>query len=187
MTTITAQRPVTPRQEAYLLSLADKKFDGGRQAFSEQVVDPLTATGEWGFSVASKMIDALIAAPDSETAIEPVDVGLYERDGVIYKVQPNQQRTRTYVKRLIPESGDWSYLGMAPLKFLTEDDALTSERAAELGHALEMCVNCAKDLTDERSLLVGYGATCARNNGWPYPTMKEARASQLARIAKETT
>lgn len=175
--TMTAQRPVTERQEAYLLSLADRKFDGGRDALRSQVIEPLVASGQWEFSVASKMIDSLLAAPDIATAVEvePVGIGLYEHDGEIYKVQPNQSRTHNYVKRLSAETGEWVYLGKKPLAFLVEDDALTFERAAQLGEALGMCVNCARDLSDDRSQWASYGATCANNLGWPYPSAKDTR------------
>lgn len=52
---------------------------------------------------------------------------------------------------------------------------LTQEEASELGKVHGFCICCCKDLSEDQSLAVGYGATCARNNDWWYPTAKEAR------------
>lgn len=52
---------------------------------------------------------------------------------------------------------------------------LTQEQASELGKVYGFCVCCGKVLSEDQSLAVGYGATCADNNGWFYPTAKEAR------------
>jgi hypothetical protein len=45
---------------------------------------------------------------------------------------------------------------------------LTAEEAAEYGRATGQCIVCCRSLTDDRSLEVGYGKTCAGNNGWPW-------------------
>lgn len=52
---------------------------------------------------------------------------------------------------------------------------LTQDEASELGKVHGFCICCCKDLSDDQSLAVGYGQTCANNNGWYYPTSKEAR------------
>jgi hypothetical protein len=52
---------------------------------------------------------------------------------------------------------------------------LTQEEASSLGKTYGFCVCCGRDLSEDTSLAVGYGATCAGNNGWWYPTTKEAR------------
>ena len=45
---------------------------------------------------------------------------------------------------------------------------LTAAEAAAWGHAHGNCVACAKDLTDDRSITVGYGPVCAKRYGWPW-------------------
>lgn len=45
---------------------------------------------------------------------------------------------------------------------------MTAEEAAAFGKTHGYCVNCAHDLTDDRSVTVGYGPVCAKNNGWPW-------------------
>lgn len=52
---------------------------------------------------------------------------------------------------------------------------LTQEQASELGKVHGFCICCGKDLSEDQSLAVGYGSTCANNNEWWYPTAKEAR------------
>jgi hypothetical protein len=52
---------------------------------------------------------------------------------------------------------------------------LTQEEASTLGKTYGFCICCGKDLSEDTSLAVGYGATCAGNNDWWYPTAKEAR------------
>jgi hypothetical protein len=44
------------------------------------------------------------------------------------------------------------------------------------------CCFCNTKLTDERSLHAGFGATCAKNWGMPYPTLKEVRSSQAPNL-----
>lgn len=52
---------------------------------------------------------------------------------------------------------------------------LTQDEASALGKTYGFCICCGKDLSEDTSLAVGYGATCAGNNDWWYPTPKEAR------------
>ena len=52
---------------------------------------------------------------------------------------------------------------------------LTQEEASSLGKLYGFCVCCGRPLSEDTSLAVGYGSTCADNNGWWYPTAKEAR------------
>ena len=65
------------------------------------------------------------------------------------------------------------------LDLLTKDAANV---AAAYGQKTGSCCFCRKSLTDARSVLVGYGATCAKNWGLFYPTMKAAQASAKAKL-----
>ena len=56
---------------------------------------------------------------------------------------------------------------------------LTAAEASAFGKGIGRCFNCMSigrpgHLTDDRSLAVGYGETCATNNGWWYPNEAEA-------------
>jgi hypothetical protein len=45
---------------------------------------------------------------------------------------------------------------------------MTAAEAASFGHSTGKCVFCRQKLTDGRSTSVGYGPTCAENNGLPW-------------------
>lgn len=55
--------------------------------------------------------------------------------------------------------------------------------AAAYGHRSGRCCFCHLPLTDPRSALVGYGATCAKNFVLPYPTIKQINATKKAALA----
>lgn len=57
----------------------------------------------------------------------------------------------------------------------SEGVELTQEEASSLGRTYGWCVNCCRPLSEDQSLSVGYGETCARNNDWFYPTKREAQ------------
>lgn len=52
-----------------------------------------------------------------------------------------------------------------------------AKMAAEHGSLTGRCCFCARELTDERSIAVGYGKTCSERWGVPYPTLAEARGA----------
>lgn len=65
-------------------------------------------------------------------------------------------------------NGEWIYAGRGPLYHLTALDKVTAEQAARFGKVTSHCVFCARKLTDDRSIAVGYGEICAENNGLPW-------------------
>lgn len=80
------------------------------------------------------------------------------------------------VRRLVVEDGSASleyWKGGLAIAKRTVARALTQEEAGRLGKTHGICCVCARPLTDDRSLFVGYGPECAGNNGWWYPTHKE--------------
>lgn len=68
--------------------------------------------------------------------------------------------------------GKWVY-SKGIMAGVTADHRLTAEQASVFGKTHAFCVFCARDLTDQRSLAVGYGPTCADKHGLPYPTLEE--------------
>ena len=108
--------------------------------------------------------------------------GFYLLDGTVYTVVRGTYTPRLYAKRLVPGargSAHWAYDNSA-YKRLSDDDRLTHTEAARLGHLYGVCVRCTKGLTDIRSQSAGYGRTCARVMGWPYPTKREAEETLTA-------
>lgn len=102
------------------------------------------------------------------------DPGLYLVDDVIVKVYLTQnRRLATKVLRVDGSTGSFVY---APgwLSKVQADQRLTEDQARAFGKQHGFCCACARDLDDERSLAVGYGPVCADNNGWFYPSAKQA-------------
>jgi hypothetical protein len=91
--------------------------------------------------------------------------GVHVVDGTYYKVQQSSSGN-LYAK--IYDGDSWSYVGRGPLGKLSESTLVDAETAAAFGHLYGSCVFCARHLSDERSIAVGYGPDCADNNGLPW-------------------
>ena len=108
------------------------------------------------------------------TTIEPKRAYVLE-DGTIV-VAYRTQNGHLAVRRLIVDGSHVSleyWRGGLAITKRTVVRALTQDEASKLGKTHGFCVVCARALTDDRSLFVGYGPECAQNNGWYYPTHKE--------------
>jgi hypothetical protein len=98
-------------------------------------------------------------------------------DGTI-AIAYTTQSGRIGVRRLVIDEdgkGGLSYWVGGGTIVRTTGSLLTQEEATALGKLHGFCVCCGKSLSEDQSLAVGYGETCAGNNGWWYPTPKEAR------------
>ena len=107
------------------------------------------------------------------------------KDGTIaltYRTQNGRTAARKLVVVDVPVSGTNPSGKQGSLKYESglvgrisvEGTLLTEKEASALGRQYSFCVCCAKQLTDERSLVAGYGQVCASHNSWWYPTQKEA-------------
>jgi len=94
--------------------------------------------------------------------------GVYFKNGTYLKVVKGTNTGNYYAKSWSPEAETWAYEGRRPLYDLTEADRVTAEQAARFGAITGQCVFCGRRLTDERSIAVGYGPTCASHNGLPW-------------------
>lgn len=101
--------------------------------------------------------------PEDDAALAHGTVHLNDR-GEYIQVRLSKAG-RTYGK--VWTGSGWEYRGGA-VSGLSAATLLTAEQAAEFGHTYHQCVNCAKALTDDRSIAVGYGPTCAAKHGWPW-------------------
>lgn len=76
---------------------------------------------------------------------------------------------RPYGKRFV--EGRWTYesglLQRAQQGAILKGEAL-ARIASEYGHATGVCMFCARDLTDDRSIEVGYGPVCAGQRDLPW-------------------
>lgn len=142
-------------------------------------------------AVAKTFADTAAAAmPLSTWAETEADIsGVYCLNGVYYKVQKSGTGN-WYAKVLESQWADgiveWTYQGRKPLYRLTLNDKVSAEQAAQFGQLTGTCVFCSRMLTDERSIFVGYGPTCAEKNSLPWGEVPEPDAEDLAdaRIAE---
>lgn len=139
---------------------------------------------------ASKVIDWLLALPKVAKAkgakgggeTPELEDGVYKHGETIYKVYHTVHGQNVQVaKRLVVTEADgkftaeFVYEGKKPLYSLTPEMHLSEEEAAEFGKVYGFCINCARTLTKEESIHVGYGKICAGHNGWWYPTKAELK------------
>lgn len=108
-----------------------------------------------------------VSKPLSSLAVEPV-AGVYMLGSAIYKVVRSPQTGNWYAKRYDVVLEEWQYAGRRPLHGLTAAHKMTAKEAASFGALTGRCVFCDRELTDERSIEVGYGPVCAERNGLPW-------------------
>jgi hypothetical protein len=118
------------------------------------------------------------------TTHEPVDVGLYQRDGDIYLVRFNREKTRRYAKRLIPISGtrvtesdedikaDWEYQS-GFIWELEPDDKMTLEQAEPFMIRYTHCMICGRFLKAANSVRQSIGPVCIKMFAEPKEEVSE--------------
>lgn len=125
-------------------------------------------------SLIAKVVKVL-GGDTPETTTTDVANGIYFKNGEYCMVYTTGKGyTAGKVLAINGNKGKWIYQkGIIARLALTNNDRLTAEQASVFGRTHAFCVFCVKDLTDQRSLAVGYGPTCADKHGLPYPTMDE--------------
>lgn len=125
--------------------------------------------------------DECVQAVDDKPRITVEPKRAYRcEDGTIAIAYLTQNR-RIAVRRLVIEDGSANLVywkGGVDVVSRT-GTLLTQEEASQIGRTHGFCCVCVKPLSDDKSLAVGYGQTCANNNGWYYPT--NAEASEILR------
>lgn len=189
--------PATEKQVGFLLKLA-----GERPAWADvnnvhaDTIKAFASAADGKASASYWIGEALkqekeAAAPQFNMAQE-LDDGVYRKDGTFYKVYHTVHGANVQVAKVLlvtPKGqdadgnelfgGTWEYVGKKPLYTLRPEHKLTQDEAKQFGLVYGMCVRCARDLTREESIHVGYGATCAGHEGWWYPTKTELKALLL--------
>jgi intracellular sulfur oxidation DsrE/DsrF family protein len=142
--------------------------------------------GRWQTS--HKPDECLTAQAKAEMEAERVtEPGLYKWDlsgpTVIYRVRKARTSHRLYAEKVtvhLDDNGDEKHVeflyNAKAINFLRSKDKLTWAEAREFGAAFGACVACGRTLSDSRSLVQGYGATCAKRYHWPTVTAKQAEA-----------
>ena len=114
------------------------------------------------------------------SAIKVVESKRLCEDGVTHRVYG-----LVFTPHPKPARPTWDYIKGAGLS-VAHMRPMTATDAAQLGLSHGHCINCCaplggETLTAHVSALIGYGETCAANNGWPYP---KGVAAQRAFIAE---
>jgi Family of unknown function (DUF6011) len=176
MTYSPPEAPATEKQIAFIKSLLEQR------QFTEEVaahIAALVAADTMTKSEASKRIEWMLAQPKSEkpkTAYgPPPPEGMHKVEGKIFKVYKTRNG-HVVAAELREIDGAWGfeYQGKRGLKGLSDSTRMPAEEAKAFGKTYGICVRCAAQLTDERSIFAGYGPVCAKNEGWHYPSMDEA-------------
>lgn len=109
----------------------------------------------------------------TERADAPVEVGMYRRDGDIFKVQKSKSSGRLYAKRLVQIGGkrltepgevvqfEFQYESGAIFR-LSAADKLSLEEAQQFGIQYGVCCVCSATLKDAQSVELGIGPVCRR-------------------------
>lgn len=114
-----------------------------------------------------KVFPSLATLTQTDAAAEVE--GVYCGDtGVYFKVVSGTNTGNYYAKSWDTTEDAWVYAGRRPLHELTLAHKVTAEQAEAFGHITGSCVFCTRKLTDERSIVAGYGPKCAENNGLPW-------------------
>lgn len=126
-----------------------------------------------------------LAALVADKVTEP---GIYRKDGQFFRVKAGRYDKSTFwAERIyVPEPDELAATGFVKdvifikagrATFLKASDKITLAEARAFGVAVGSCINCGLTLDGEdgKSLTAGYGATCARNLGWAYPTTADMK------------
>ena len=84
-------------------------------------------------------------------------------DGFVYRIVDPKMGGKPYAKRL--GENEWVYEGRKPMFDGTMDETteLDSDKLMDMGLRMGICIVCAAQLTDPKSLTLGFGPTCCKN------------------------
>lgn len=178
----------SPRQTDYIKSLCEERDITVLEPTFLAVANKVFAGEPVGKESASNLIDRLMRAPRQATTNAAADrrhsadvpEGVHFLDGTYFKVQVAKQGSgRKYSKTASIVNGkiQWDYTPGA-IRNLSEATVLTAEQASEFGRLYGICIYCSRDLTDERSIAVGYGPVCASNYDLPWGEIAEGEDAQ---------
>lgn len=160
---IATAKPASPKQIAFAHKLLAEKdiAANDRQTIEVQLAEATTKT-------ASSLIDLLMAQPSKPLAdSEKAKPGYYvrEADGSreFIVVVENKAKTSTYAKRLTQYGTKWTWEYAPGVgRTLAGLEPLTVTEAAKFGHLHGVCLVCAKELTNPKSVQAGIGPVCAK-------------------------
>lgn len=155
----TALRPASEKQVNFLTRLLSEKAITDEQR--SKIGDPSTLESK----AASRVIDWLIKQPGAAGAdaiarqnLASLDVGMYSKDGEIYRVKRSKTSGNLYATILMGSSFEYK---VGVIRTLTPEHRMTLEQAKAYGVQTGVCCVCAAVLTDPKSIAAGIGPVCA--------------------------
>lgn len=118
----------------------------------------------------AKDVAPVVKADEAGEALTP---GIYRAiDGGTWKVtQAKAGHLYAMAGTILPDTKpSWEFV-KGGMRNLVGAHRLTADEAAAIGHLTSHCCFCGIELTDDgegRSVQVGYGPVCAKNNGLPW-------------------
>lgn len=153
--------PTSARQGDYIRTLAAR--------LNESIEVPAT------MDVASALIEMLKDRIENEKAdaaearaalppVAPLEAGMYEAEGKVYRVQASRNTGRLYAKALTFHGHGKASFEYAPgaIFRLTADHRMSLADVAARGLAAGVCCVCGRSLTVEKSVAAGIGPVCAK-------------------------
>lgn len=154
-TALVTKSPATEAQVNFLHSLFDQKFDADKAATCHEWLN----NHRLSKATASAKISELKEMADVKG--EELDLGMYQVDGVIYKVQRAVHGSGfLYAKRWDEEAQSFEKETGA-IRKIRASHRMTLEEAARFGQITGTCGHCGRTLTDEDSIAAGIGPVCA--------------------------
>lgn len=178
---IAAARKVTNNN--FLRSLVQQY--GQKGYLSERqwaALDKAASSGQITVAVAAQTTTAAEPTPAPRVqAPEGVHIVLNdEGEPVVYKVKTSQTTGNRYAVQFHPEkSSDRWVLARGMVYVLNDSTVATAELAARFGQLYGICCFCGRELSDERSIVVGYGPDCAAQRGLPWGHVDQAQGVEV--------
>ena len=124
--------------------------------------------------------ECLTAEAKAELEKDRVDEpGIYRGEvGKFYRVRQARTTRRLYAELVVPNgdgTASFVYHSKAML-LLRKSDKLSWQEARDWGVGYGCCIACGRTLSDARSLVQGWGATCGKRYGWPLVSTKQAES-----------
>lgn len=172
-------RLISDKQIAFLKRLVGERDLTPELASVVQSARDLTVRREFTSKAASKLINALLAAPMKTATADEPQAGIYDLDGkMLVRVYLGQQSGKMLVKEIkiseVETTALWSvvsketvveyeYLGAAAKVFRGVQNArrLSVEEVGQLGLTTNTCMVCGRRLDDPESVDAGIGPVCA--------------------------
>jgi len=117
--------------------------------------------------------DAELSFVKEHQVIQVKNPGVFEKDGEVFIVKPNREKTRLYAMKLVEVSSDRLTINGEHVQFdfeyargaiysLTENDRMGTKRAEQLMIRYGRCIVCRHKLKVAESVLRGIGPICIK-------------------------